>query len=100
MDILREFLESSTIHGLSYISTSKVTYYLMPQLERIVITIYIDIKPAIFRSLVQLHLFAWCVTHYVMLLWMYHWLLREGIKKIDFFLGKSPKLWVGGGQES
>ena len=27
--------------------------------------------------------------------------LREGIKKkIDFFLGKSPKLWVGGGQES
>ena len=21
-------------------------------------------------------------------------------KKIDFFLGKSPKLWVGGGQES
>ena len=24
MDILREFLESSTIHGLSYISTSKV----------------------------------------------------------------------------
>ena len=66
MDILREFLESSTIHGLSYISTSKVTYYLMPQLERIVITIYIDIKPAIFRSLVQLHLFAWCVTHYVM----------------------------------
>ena len=27
-------------------------------------------------------------------------LLREGIKKIDFFLGKSPKLWVGGGQES
>ena len=28
-------------------------------------------------------------------------LIREGIKKqIDFFLGKSPKLWVGGGQES
>ena len=27
--------------------------------------------------------------------------LREGTKKkIDFFLGKSPKLWVGGGQES
>ena len=26
--------------------------------------------------------------------------LREGVKKIDFFLGKSPKLWVGGGQES
>ena len=25
--------------------------------------------------------------------------VREGIKKIDF-LGKSPKLWVGGGQES
>ena len=25
--------------------------------------------------------------------------LREGVKKIDFFLGKSPKLWVGGGQE-
>ena len=26
---------------------------------------------------------------------------REGIqKKIEFFLGKSPKLWVGGGQES
>ena len=25
--------------------------------------------------------------------------LREGIKKkIDFFLGKSPKLWAGGGQ--
>ena len=24
MDIFREFLESSTIHGLSYISTSKV----------------------------------------------------------------------------
>ena len=23
--------------------------------------------------------------------------LREGVKKIDFFLGKSPKLWVGGG---
>ena len=28
------------------------------------------------------------------------YLIREGIKKIDFFLGKSPKLWVGGGQES
>ena len=26
--------------------------------------------------------------------------LREGIKKNRFFLGKSPKLWVGGGQES
>ena len=26
MNILREFLESSTIHGLSYISTSKVTF--------------------------------------------------------------------------
>ena len=27
--------------------------------------------------------------------------IREGIqKKIDFFLGKSPKLWVGEGQES
>ena len=26
--------------------------------------------------------------------------IREGVKKIDFFLGKSPKLWVGGGQES
>ena len=75
METLLEFLESSTIHGLSYISTSKVTYYLMPQLERIVITIYIDIKPAIFRSVVQLHLFAWCVTHHVMLLWMCHWLL-------------------------
>ena len=21
---------------------------------------------------------------------------REGVKKIDFFLGKSPKLWAGG----
>ena len=29
-----------------------------------------------------------------------HDLVREGIKKIDFFLGKSPKLWVGGVQES
>ena len=29
------------------------------------------------------------------------YIIREGIKKkIDFFLGKSPKLWVGGGQES
>ena len=28
-------------------------------------------------------------------------IVREGIKKrIDFFLGKSTKLWVGGGQES
>ena len=26
--------------------------------------------------------------------------LREGIKKNRLFLGKSPKLWVGGGQES
>ena len=27
--------------------------------------------------------------------------VREGIKKKSiFFLGKSPKLWVGGGQES
>ena len=25
---------------------------------------------------------------------------REGIKKNRLFLGKSPKLWVGGGQES
>ena len=25
MDILREFLESSTVHGLSYISTAKVS---------------------------------------------------------------------------
>ena len=24
----------------------------------------------------------------------------RGKKKIDFFLGKSPELWVGGGQES
>ena len=30
MDILREFLESSTIHGLSYISTSKVKDLYMP----------------------------------------------------------------------
>ena len=27
-------------------------------------------------------------------------ILREGIKKNRFCLGKSPKLWVGGGQES
>ena len=27
-------------------------------------------------------------------------IFREGIKKNRFFLGKSPKLWVGGGQES
>ena len=26
--------------------------------------------------------------------------LREGIQKNRLFLGKSPKLWVGGGQES
>ena len=26
--------------------------------------------------------------------------LREGVKKNRLFLGKSPKLWVGGGQES
>ena len=26
--------------------------------------------------------------------------VREGIQKNRFFLGKSPKLWVGGGQES
>ena len=26
--------------------------------------------------------------------------LREGIKKNRLYLGKSPKLWVGGGQES
>ena len=26
--------------------------------------------------------------------------IREGIKKNLLFLGKSPKLWVGGGQES
>ena len=25
---------------------------------------------------------------------------REGVKKNRLFLGKSPKLWVGGGQES
>ena len=25
---------------------------------------------------------------------------REGVKKKSIFLGKSPKLWVGGGQES
>ena len=25
---------------------------------------------------------------------------REGIQKKSIFLGKSPKLWVGGGQES
>ena len=28
------------------------------------------------------------------------YLIREGIKKNRLFLGKSPKLWVGGGQES
>ena len=28
MDILREFLESSTIHGLAYISTAKVSQYI------------------------------------------------------------------------
>ena len=27
-------------------------------------------------------------------------LIREGIQKKSIFLGKSPKLWVGGGQES
>ena len=27
-------------------------------------------------------------------------LVREGVQKNRFFLGKSPKLWVGGGQES
>ena len=27
-------------------------------------------------------------------------ILGKGSKKIDFFLGKSPKLWVGGGQDS
>ena len=27
-------------------------------------------------------------------------ILREGVKKNRLFLGKSPKLWVGGGQES
>ena len=33
--------------------------------------------------------------------WQMQRSVREGIqKKIDFFLGKSPKLWVGGGQES
>ena len=26
--------------------------------------------------------------------------IREGIKKRSIFLGKSPKLWVGGVQES
>ena len=26
--------------------------------------------------------------------------VREGVKKNQLFLGKSPKLWVGGGQES
>ena len=29
-----------------------------------------------------------------------HLQVREGVEKIDFFLGKSPKLWLGGGQES
>ena len=33
MDVLKEFLETSTIHGLSYISTSKVsTYYIRVEL--------------------------------------------------------------------
>ena len=27
-------------------------------------------------------------------------MIREGVKKNRLFLGKSPKLWVGGGQES
>ena len=26
--------------------------------------------------------------------------IREGVQKNQFFLGKSPKLWEGGGQES
>ena len=26
--------------------------------------------------------------------------IREGIQKKSIFLGKSPKLWVGGGQDS
>ena len=29
-----------------------------------------------------------------------HRKIREGVKKNRLFLGKSPKLWVGGGQES
>ena len=29
-----------------------------------------------------------------------HTLLRKGVEKKSIFLGKSPKLWVGGGQES
>ena len=32
MEVLREFLESSTIHGLSYISTAKVRLLLRPTL--------------------------------------------------------------------
>ena len=32
---------------------------------------------------------------------VFYFYLREGTpKKKRFFLGKSPKLWVGGGQES
>ena len=29
-----------------------------------------------------------------------HFILKEGVKKNRHFLGKSPKLWVGGGQDS
>ena len=32
MDLFREFLESSTIHGVSYISTAKVDSILIPKL--------------------------------------------------------------------
>ena len=46
---------------------------------------------SVFKAMINDHIW-WKIslTYYI----------REGVQKNRFFLGKSPKLWVGGGQES
>ena len=40
------------------------------------------------------------VFHIMHISYVMHISFREGVQKNRFFLGLSPKLWVGGGQES
>ena len=90
MDILREFLESSTIHGLSYISTSKVTYILFDASIRkdygnqnlywYQICYPSKLGPIVF----VVYLVRLCVTHYVMLLRMCLGLLTGPLSMVMF----------------
>ena len=63
MDILREFLESSTIHGLIYISTAKVKLF-EPFSESFVVD-QVRKNPLVLSCLLWVHL-GWCPDRQVL----------------------------------